>query len=230
MRIPALLLAVALVGATPVFPAEDADAPEYDILALYVPAGDADAGRKAFVELSCTSCHQVFDEAELPAPISAHPGPMLGGAPRAYPGVVASAIVSPSHRIEEEAAKALEGTLSPMGDYSHVMTVRQLVDVVAYLSQQSELAAKESPAGMEVELVATLEDAAPTREETLRQLRLAIAHLESKAQRTEGAEQRRAEAAVQELRSMEKDLEGRGETQTSGLAKILDRIRELWEG
>jgi hypothetical protein len=28
---------------------------------------------------------------------------------------------------------AIEGRLSPMGDYSHAMTVRQMVDVYAYL-------------------------------------------------------------------------------------------------
>ncbi len=33
----------------------------------------------------------------------------------------------------DDVKATLEGVLSPMGDYSHAMTVRQLLDVMAYL-------------------------------------------------------------------------------------------------
>jgi hypothetical protein len=45
--------------------------------------------------------------------------------------------MSPSHEISPnisaEVRARLEGVLSPMGDFGHVMTVHQLVDLHAYL-------------------------------------------------------------------------------------------------
>ena len=45
--------------------------------------------------------------------------------------------MSPSHEISsnisDEVRTSLSRVLSPMGDFSHVMTVRQLVDLRAYL-------------------------------------------------------------------------------------------------
>lgn len=47
-----------------------------------------------------------------------------------------AAIMTPSHAISPntgpEVRAAIEGRLSPMGDYSHAMTVRQMVDLHAY--------------------------------------------------------------------------------------------------
>jgi hypothetical protein len=103
-----------------------------------LPVGDVQAGRKAFVDLKCTACHAVPSESEFPVPVSANPGPPIdarvGGRDVSY---LATAIVSPSHELSsglDEAVRAqLAGVLSPMGDFSHTMTVRQLVDVQAYL-------------------------------------------------------------------------------------------------
>lgn len=105
----------------------------YQSLALVAPQGDPVAGRAAFVALGCTSCHGVEGDGGLRAPASANPGPTLGRPPLRHAGVVASAIVSPSHQVRPSVAAGLEGELSPMGDYSEILTVRQLVDVVAYL-------------------------------------------------------------------------------------------------
>lgn len=41
--------------------------------------------------------------------------------------------MAPSHKIDKEIQAQMEGELSPMGDYSDSMTVRQLVDLVAYI-------------------------------------------------------------------------------------------------
>jgi hypothetical protein len=45
--------------------------------------------------------------------------------------------MTPSHAISAdtsgEVRARLEGVLSPMGDFSHVMTVRQLIDLQAYV-------------------------------------------------------------------------------------------------
>lgn len=107
-------------------------------LEVFVPPGDREAGRRAFVDLGCTSCHAVPSDPGLPAPVSAHPGPPIGARLAAVDvSYLVTAIVSPSHalspRMEAESWATLEGKLSPMGDYSASMTVRQLVDLYAFL-------------------------------------------------------------------------------------------------
>jgi hypothetical protein len=103
-----------------------------------LPAGDAGAGRQAFMDLKCTACHAVASEPDFPRPVSANPGPPIGpGIARSDPSYVAAAIMTPSHaispNISPEVRANIEGVLSPMGDFSHVMTVRQMVDLHAYL-------------------------------------------------------------------------------------------------
>jgi hypothetical protein len=102
------------------------------------PAGDVSAGRQAFMDLKCTACHAVASEADFPKPVSANPGPPIGpGTAKSDPSYLVAAIMTPSHAISPntspEVRAAIEGRLSPMGDYSHAMTVRQMVDVYAYL-------------------------------------------------------------------------------------------------
>jgi Cytochrome c len=107
-------------------------------VAVMLPAGDVKAGRQAFIDLKCTACHAVPSEADFPPPISANPGPPMDSRlARRDVSYLAAAIVSPSHEISpnisSEVRARLDGVLSPMGDFSHAMTVRQLVDVHAYL-------------------------------------------------------------------------------------------------
>ena len=103
-----------------------------------LPAGDVKAGRQAFLDLKCTACHAVPSEPEFPAPVSVNPGPPISAqlASRDV-SYLMTAIMSPSHAIStntsSEVRARLEGVLSPMGDFSHVMTVRQLVDLHAFL-------------------------------------------------------------------------------------------------
>ena len=113
---------------------------DYETVMLTLPRGSADAGRQTFVDLRCSSCHTVEGDSGLPAPVSDSPGPPLGPAlSDRPPGSVATAIVAPSHamsiRTSPETRANVEGVLSPMGDYSDTMTVRQLVDLIAYLDE-----------------------------------------------------------------------------------------------
>lgn len=107
-----------------------------------LPAADPQAGRQVFADLKCTTCHRVPSEPSFPPPVSASPGPALDGslAGRDF-SYLATAIVSPSHRISQdvnpEVRSHMHGVLSPMGDYSRVMTVQQLADVHAYLQSLS---------------------------------------------------------------------------------------------
>jgi hypothetical protein len=100
--------------------------------------GDVEAGRQAFLDLRCTACHAVPSESGFPAPVSANPGPPIDVrlASRDVSYLMAS-IMTPSHAIStnigDEMRARLSGVLSPMGDFSRVMTVRQLVDLHAYI-------------------------------------------------------------------------------------------------
>jgi hypothetical protein len=104
---------------------------------FHLPDGDAAAGRAAFVQLKCHACHTVAGEA-LPAPIADPPvALMLGGdvPSQRTDGALITAIVDPSHSVSvhyrQQPIRA--GELSRMGDYSDAMTVRQLIDIVAFL-------------------------------------------------------------------------------------------------
>ena len=102
---------------------------------LTLPAGDPVAGRAAFQALSCTSCHRVIGEKNFPKPVSANPGPMLGSyLGREGIARVASSVFAPSHEIRSALRPGQEDKLSPMGDFTEAMTVRQFLDLLAYLS------------------------------------------------------------------------------------------------
>ncbi len=108
-----------------------------------LPAGDAKAGRQAFLDLRCTTCHAVPSEADFPLPVGANQGPpIVGGLGTRDVSYLVTAIASPSHEISmntsEELKARLEGVLSPMGDFSEAMTVRQLVDLLAYVRSVEE--------------------------------------------------------------------------------------------
>ena len=112
----------------------DPRGPDAKTWQFIVDQGDAQKGRQAFLDLGCVSCHRVAGEAGFPTPVSANPGPTLGKEQAAKPpGETATAIVAPSHEIGDAVARKVGGGASPMGDYSSFMTVRQLLDLVAYV-------------------------------------------------------------------------------------------------
>ena len=106
--------------------------------AVVLPKGEPQAGRQAFLDLKCGVCHRVTQNPEFPAPVSSSQGPDLDHTLRLRPASeVAAAIIVPSHSMSlktgDEIKTRLEGVLSPMGDFSRTMTVRQLADLLAYL-------------------------------------------------------------------------------------------------
>ncbi len=107
---------------------------------LNLPRGDPEAGRKAFVDLKCHACHPVAGDNEMSKPISTVEGPTLGlkqARYRAY--YIADSIIFPSHAISLGFKPGMSGTpVSPMGDFSDSMTVKQLADLVAYVKQLDE--------------------------------------------------------------------------------------------
>jgi len=113
---------------------------QYDVVATIVlPKGDASAGRQAFQDLKCHACHRVAGLSGLPAPIAEVRGPDLDATLRQRdPSELAEAIITPSHSVSVRSSPAVRDRLaremsSPMGDFSRVLTVRQLADLLAYL-------------------------------------------------------------------------------------------------
>ena len=135
-----ILVAAVAVGAAACNPqpTDTGERSETPTVTVTLPPGDVKAGRQAFLDLRCTACHAVPSEPDFPAPVGANPGPPIDAelAGRDVSYLVAS-IMTPSHAISvnvsDEVKARIEGVLSPMGDFSGAMTVRQLVDLHAYL-------------------------------------------------------------------------------------------------
>jgi mono/diheme cytochrome c family protein len=103
-----------------------------------MPAGDATAGKQAFEKMQCYSCHTVRgqrfgDPSQSPGGIGPDLTAAHGQLPTEY---LAESIVSSSrvlaHGQFRAAYRAADGT-SRMGDYSQIMTVRELIDLAAFL-------------------------------------------------------------------------------------------------
>jgi len=105
--------------------------------------GDVERGQQAFVELECHRCHTVAD-VELPAPANDEKVVPLGGTVYEVrtDGYLVTSIIHPSHKFARRVPKeqtTVEGE-SRMPDYTRTMTVRQLIDVVAFLQSRYKVA------------------------------------------------------------------------------------------
>jgi mono/diheme cytochrome c family protein len=102
-----------------------------------LPQGDVASGKKVFQELRCHACHAVAGQG-FPAPVAQPPVPALlgGSGQRAMTDAdLVVAIVDPSHFTAPAGpgSETRSGTLSRMGDFNESMTVRQLIDLVAFV-------------------------------------------------------------------------------------------------
>ena len=111
---------------------------------FYLPEGDANRGRQAVAELKCQSCHDIKG-LESAAPLVGATRVKLGGQTdriKTYGDLVTS-IVNPSHRIARDyprSAVTTNGVSSMNLAYLNgVMTVQQLVDLVAFLQSEYEV-------------------------------------------------------------------------------------------
>ena len=102
-----------------------------------LPAGDPDRGRISFVDLKCHECHRVAG-VDFPAPTVEPPVPVVLGGEVPHvktDGELLTSIVNPSHKIAPGYRPELveRDGKSRMPDFSDVMTVRQMIDLVAFL-------------------------------------------------------------------------------------------------
>ncbi len=94
---------------------------------FFLPVGDVAAGRQAFVDLECYSCHAVPGDLEMPPPETGPQSPTCGGALASKSReFIADSIISPAHIIPPPE------TESPMANFRAEMSVQQLIDLVAF--------------------------------------------------------------------------------------------------
>lgn len=100
-----------------------------------MPPGDPVAGRKAFVALECYACHAVDGEAFPEATnVPRGTGPDLTGMGSHHPAeYFAESIMNPNRVIVLGPGHTGADSFSKMPSYADVMSVNQLIDVVAYL-------------------------------------------------------------------------------------------------
>jgi mono/diheme cytochrome c family protein len=98
------------------------------------PKGDRAKGRDLFAKLECYSCHEVRGET-FPAPSEKEKvGPELSAmGPLHEAEYFAEAIIKPSATIEKGKGYEASDGSSRMPSFNDVMTVQELIDLVAYL-------------------------------------------------------------------------------------------------
>jgi mono/diheme cytochrome c family protein len=101
---------------------------------IFLPQGDPVEGRKAFLESRCNTCHGVPGD-DIQRRIEGALGPDLGKTQAAKTrDELATSIIAPSHAFAGDPPEQWKsGNLSRMGDFSSHMTVRQWIDLVAYV-------------------------------------------------------------------------------------------------
>lgn len=135
-----LLMVLLVVAIVSLPPSQSTDPKVPENWSFTLSSGNAVEGEKVFAKMQCYSCHRMpgrhfVDPAERPGEI----GPELTAAyarlPREY---IAGSIVNSkrllAHGNFQLKFTASDGT-SRMGDYSRIMTVRELIDVVEYIKR-----------------------------------------------------------------------------------------------
>ena len=99
-----------------------------------LPPGDAQRGGRVFARLQCYRCHRLRGE-PYPAPSAA--GPELTGIGGHHPvSYIAESILDPNAVIVEGPGYTGRDGRSTMPEYRHVLSVAELLDLVAYLETQ----------------------------------------------------------------------------------------------
>jgi L-cysteine S-thiosulfotransferase len=117
-----------------------------------LPDGDVERGKAAFLELKCHTCHTV-DGTDIPTPSKDYAYVrvvVLGGEVRQVKtyGELVTSIINPSHSLAPGYPKELitKGNQSAMANFNDTMTIRQLIDLVAFLQSRYKFVPPEVPA------------------------------------------------------------------------------------
>jgi len=115
-----------------------------------IPSGDPAAGRWVFVELECFKCHTVKGEifSAAPAKPADEVGPGLSGMGEHHPPeYFAESILDPNKILVEGPGYIGPDGKSRMPEYLESMTLREWVDLVAYVSSLKDPGHSQAHAG-----------------------------------------------------------------------------------
>lgn len=111
-----------------------------------LPDGNADYGQQYFVEFRCIDCHTIAGKEDLLSleegidPIMNVP---LGGETNRIEtyGQLVTSIINPSHKVSDKyrMTPQMENGPSMMRNYNSIMTVGELIDIVAFVQGEYEL-------------------------------------------------------------------------------------------
>ena len=108
-----------------------------------LPDGNAVFGQQYFVEYRCSDCHTVAgleDELIPPEGIDPIMSVKLGGPTTKIEtyGELVTSIINPSHKVSNKykMTPMREGGQSMMRNYNSIMTIDELIDIVAFVQNQ----------------------------------------------------------------------------------------------
>lgn len=114
-------------------------------LGFTLPDGDVALGETIFTEFRCVDCHVIAGKPELSMRVDGSEPIMeisLGGKTRRVStyGQLVTAIINPSHRASQEywAAQQDPNIDVEMRNYNDIMSVTELVNLVAFIQSQYE--------------------------------------------------------------------------------------------
>lgn len=117
-----------------------------------LPEGNVEAGRQLFATMRCVECHSIGTTAWVGTGRADDPHVRLGGDVtklKSY-GELVTSVINPSHKISQKAVADstwMMGEHSKMEayDYNKVLTVQQLIDLVAFLQSEYNLVVPTNP-------------------------------------------------------------------------------------
>jgi sulfur-oxidizing protein SoxX len=109
-----------------------------------LPEGDIAQGKAAYSRLSCTECHSIAEIAWKGGPDNLNI--QLGGeipSKKTY-GELVTSVINPSHKIalpstQNNDTPTTNAGGSKMKNYNYVMTVQELIDLVAFLQSEYKI-------------------------------------------------------------------------------------------
>ncbi|MEO1241035.1 MAG: c-type cytochrome [Pseudomonadota bacterium] len=105
-----------------------------------LPDGDPEHGKQVFMEMQCASCHAVADDKSLREGVEPEMTVVIGGMATRVDtyGELVTSVINPSHRIARNyrSDEFSEDGDSKMRSYNDVLTVTEMIDLVAYLQGQ----------------------------------------------------------------------------------------------
>ncbi len=108
-----------------------------------LPDGDVAQGQATFVDLGCLDCHSIVGKDDLREGIEPIMTVPIGGKTTrlATYGQLVTSIINPTHKLSQRYMMTLiqEDGMSKMRNYNSIMTVEELINMVAFLQDQYEL-------------------------------------------------------------------------------------------